>query len=264
MYQVKRNVRIELLATAFVMVTWSIASFANGSVYDPIRDRHIPVFISEPANPVSCHNDTPCQVAFLSAGYGVSHRDYQFVVTTLNDINYLVVAVGHELPQDPPLSRTGDLYQTRRENWQRGAVTLHFLRDYLRDKMDRYDFDSALLVGHSNGGDISSWLIDQGADWVSGVITLDHRRVPLPRNPDMKVLSIRASDFAADEGVLPEGQALHASGVCILSIPDAKHNDMSDSGPGWLRDLISEHIRVFIGSDTCPKGEQKDVGIQNH
>ena len=41
----------------------------------------------------------------------------------------MVVAIGHELPNDPPLSVSGNLYETRSENWSRGAVTLDFIRN---------------------------------------------------------------------------------------------------------------------------------------
>ena len=101
-----------------------------------------------------------------------------FLTKVLNELGYLVVAVGHELPGDPPLSVTGNLFETRSENWTRGAATLNFLQHQLASRYPSYDFEALLLVGHSNGGDISAWLANQTQPYVNTLITLDHRRVP--------------------------------------------------------------------------------------
>lgn len=60
----------------------------------------------------------------------------------------------------------------------RGAATLDFLQQALHARFER--FDHLLLVGHSNGGDISAWLGNESKTYILGIITLDHRCVPLP------------------------------------------------------------------------------------
>ncbi|WP_241737489.1 alpha/beta hydrolase [Neptunicella marina] len=218
---------------------------------DTSRNRDIPVQISMPDNPNVCKATAKCQVAFLSAGYGVSHTEYQFIAKQLTALDYLVVAIGHELAGDLPLSVEGNLYQTRQENWKRGAQTLNFIRGTLQKRYQNYDFNHLLLVGHSNGGDISAWLSNQHKNYVSALITLDHRRVPLPRVHKIKVLSIRGSDFPADKGVLPTNEEKRKYKSCIVTIPGSRHNDMTDNGPQWLKVKISQLIHGYLQGNSC-------------
>ena len=228
----------------------SSASTSNAEIiYDESRDRNIPIEITLPQTTKICKKESKCPVALLSSGYGVSHLKYTFLANQLNDLGYLVVAIGHELPNDPPLSKSGDLFETRSENWRRGAQTLDFIKSVLSKRLAYYDFDNLLLVGHSNGGDISSWLSNENKPYIKSLITLDHRRVPLPMGTGMKVLSIRASDFPADKGVLPF--ELEQINTCVVEIPDSRHNDLSDYGPEWLKDKITLLIRNYLLEISC-------------
>ena len=113
----------------YVILIISLVQTANAEViYDESRQRSIPVEITFPAEKGECSTTEKCPVAFLSAGYGVPHSKYTFLASELNRLGYLVVAIGHELPSDPVLSVAGNLYETRSENWRRGAQTLDFLK----------------------------------------------------------------------------------------------------------------------------------------
>lgn len=218
-------------------------------VYDESRNRHIPILVNAPQT-TSCAHTSPCPVALLSAGYGVSHTRYRFITNTLNQLGYLVVSIGHELKGDPPLGKGANLFHARSPNWQRGAATLDFLQRTLLPRYPSYDFQRILLVGHSNGGDISTWLTNEDKAYIAGLITLDHRRVPLPRQTGVAILSLRASDFPADPGVLPS-TGEHEPNICVLKIPQSRHNDMSDYGPDWLKQRISLQIDHFIRQRKC-------------
>jgi pimeloyl-ACP methyl ester carboxylesterase len=222
-------------------------------LHDTQTQRDIPIHISYPQDTSVCSSKSPCPVALLSSGYGVAYDNYKFISNTLNGAGYLVVAVQHELPGDPPLAVHGDLYTARSENWQRGANSLEFVRTELQQRMPKYNFASIILVGHSNGGDISAWYINSGLASVKQLITLDHRRVPLPRLETVAVLSIRGSDFPADDGVLYTTAELKQFDVCIVQVADAKHNDMTDFGPDWLKNTLSKIIRGFTAGD-CYRG----------
>ncbi|AOT11274.1 hypothetical protein S4054249_23580 [Pseudoalteromonas luteoviolacea] len=232
-----------------------ITTYAYGDnaqlLHDEARNRSIPIEITPPTHTTDCNAKKPCPVAFISAGYGVSHQDYQFLSTTLAQQGYLSVAIRHELKEDPPLSVSGNLYETRQENWQRGAKTLQFVRNTLKLTYPNYDFNNLLLFGHSNGGDISSLLINQGAPYVSGLVTLDHRRVPLPRNPSVSVLSIRGSDFPADKGVLYTEKESQTYPVCVIKVPQSKHNDMTDEGPAWLKQSMTTLVKGYLHGHAC-------------
>ncbi|KNC67643.1 alpha/beta hydrolase [Pseudoalteromonas ardens] len=232
------------------------AEVQPASVYDKARDRAIPVEITYPESQAQCSEKAPCPVAFLGAGYGMSHTDYTFLAKVLNKHGYLVVAIGHELPGDPPLSASGNLFETRSENWQRGAKTLEFLHGELQRSITGYDFNNLTLVGHSNGGDIAAWLGNEGKPYVKQIITLDHRRVPLPKTKDIKVLSIRASDFPADSGVLPSETEQVEFGSCVVTIPKARHDDIADFGPGWLKDKITQLVQLHLDGKPCSQLQQ--------
>lgn len=163
----------------------------------------------------------------------------------------MVVAIGHELDGDPPLSVSGDLYETRIENWSRGAKTLDFLKHNLQAVYRNYNFDGLLLIGHSNGGDISSWLTNEGINYIHSVITLDHRRVPVPREENVNVLTIRGGDFPADEGVLPSKGESTQYNICVKKIPGSRHNDMSDYGPKPLKDKIANIVVNYLKGKSC-------------
>ncbi|WP_027330651.1 hypothetical protein [Marinimicrobium agarilyticum] len=219
-------------------------------IVDQSRDRAIPVQIYEPANQSDCTAQSKCPVAILSAGYGVSPTDYEFVVNAYATLGYLVLAVGHELPGDPPLSTSGDLYQTRIENWRRGAETLRVVVSSMKRQRQGYDFNRLTLIGHSNGGDISAWVANHDASAVDALITLDHRRVPLPKVNGLRVLSLRAGDFPADKGVIPTPEEQALLGICILEFPQALHNNMTDNGPEWLKSHISEALLKFSSGES--------------
>ncbi|KPZ68873.1 Alpha/beta hydrolase family protein [Shewanella sp. P1-14-1] len=234
-------------------------------VVDTLRQREIPIELYLPEKSFACHVEQQCPVMIIGSGYGLLHTDYQFISQLFQQNGYLVVAIQHELATDPALSRTPPFIQTRAENWQRGANTVDFILQQSRQYLPEFDFEHVTLVGHSNGGDISVWLATQGislisesesnlkpvsstdyADYISRIITLDHRRVPLLRNAKITQLSIRASDYPADEGVLPLPSE-QVTTISVVTIKDAKHNDMNDYGPQWLKDeivnIISEHMQ---------------------
>lgn len=236
----------------FVFLCFFTTNFAFSHViYDKFRDRNIPVEVSYPHSDIQCSELNKCPVAFISAGYGIEHTRYSFLTNSLNRLGYMTISIAHELPEDPSLSIQGNLYKTRSENWIRGAKTLNFVRDELKGTNPNYDFDSLVLVGHSNGGDISAWIANEKKIYIKTVITLDNRRVPLPRDKKIGVLSIRGSDFPADEGVLPtvNQQAIYQG--CIVQIPNSRHNDMSDYGPRWLKETMSLLVTQYLQGTSC-------------
>lgn len=163
----------------------------------------------------------------------------------------LMVAITHELPTDPPLSREQPFLTTRMENWQRGADTTLFVRKKLKAQYPEYNFDALTLMGHSNGGDISALLASQQYSFIEAVITYDHRREPLPRTQDINILSVRASDYPADDNVLPNKAEQQQFGSCIITIAHARHNDMADHGPKWLTKAMSQLTAGFLNNQSC-------------
>ncbi|MGE3672931.1 MAG: alpha/beta hydrolase [Polyangiaceae bacterium] len=219
-------------------------------LHDASRARDVPVgFI--PA--VGC--ERACPVVVLSSGYGLRHSDYSFISSAASAHGFAVVTVQHELPSDPPLATEGDLFVRRAPNWRRGAANLRFVVQRLQRQYPELDWRRLTLIGHSNGGDIAAWLLREEPGFASALITLDHRRVPLPRGAAVRVLSIRAGDFPADPGVLPVPE-LATPQTCIVRVPGAKHDQLYDGGPAELKARIVQWILGFLESGACPSVTQ--------
>ncbi len=216
------------------------------TIVDAKRDREIPALIYLPARHSSCRSDSLCQVALLSSGYGIQHGEYSFIANALSAKGYLVAAIQHELPDDPPLSSEPPYLITRSPDWSRGVENLNVAREQLRRTYPSYDWNNLLLVGHSNGGDISALFASEKKAAVAELVTLDNRRVPLPRNRATRVLSIRASDFEADPDVLPSIADQEIYDMEIVMIEGAKHDDMHDGGNADLKARIITLIDAYI------------------
>ncbi|WP_337842047.1 hypothetical protein [Rheinheimera sp.] len=216
---------------------------------DNSRNRAIPVLLYRP-NEAQCTAEQQCPVAMLSPGYGVPHTGYAFIAEQLRSEGYLVVAVQHDLPTDPPLAKTGDLFRIRLPMWQRGAQNLRFVRQHLATRYPAFDWTALTLIGHSNGGDISALLLRESPGFASRLITLDNRRYPLPRHDAVQVLSVRGSDFPADAGVLPTAEEQRKS-VCVSTIAGSRHNDLTDQGSEALKATINQLIAQFVRHGRC-------------
>lgn len=238
-----------LSALALSTLVMSTASYANDNVItDKSSNRDIPINITLPANNAKCTAQAKCPVAFINAGYGISHNEYTFVSNAFNQRGYLTVAVAHELKSDPYLNREQPYLTTRMENWHRGVVTLKFLVNELSSKYPAYDFTKLALFGHSNGGDISALYGSIYPNEVSQIITLDHRRMLIPRNKNIRVLTLRGSDYPADANVLLNDSELDKFPVTQIMIEKSRHNDMYDGGPIWLVDRMSKEVEGFLAS----------------
>ncbi len=227
-------------------------SLATQSIelWDARRERRIPLQLSFPVGQRDCTRTRPCPVAFVSPGYGLAHTDYSYIARALASAGYLVVAIQHDLPTDPALARTGDLFASRMPTWRRGAENLRFVRDTLSRTHTGYDWPQLVLIGHSNGGDLSALAVHESPTLAATLVTLDHRRHPLPRDASIRVLSLRGSDFEADVGVLPTPDEPD-TGMCITKLADARHNDMNDHGPVALQSEIVQRLREFLEHGRC-------------
>ncbi|GAL03128.1 Bll5160 protein [Photobacterium aphoticum] len=239
------NKIIPLAGTALLLAS-SFASAEYIELHDKKRNRIIPVTFNVPDNE-TCSVDEPCPVAIFSAGNKVPYERYSFLTDKFREMGYMTLSVNHELPSDPPLSKTGDLYLNRIENWERGAETLDFVINEMPKAYGRgYDFDNVVLVGHSNGGDISTWAANSGKEYISTLITLDHKRVSLPRTKSIHVLSINSPEYPTKEGVLYNSDEQKQYGSEVHLIEGSKHMDFSDFGTEEVHKKTNQIIEQFL------------------
>jgi len=244
------------LPSAFVLA-WLLASCASGSrtvapvavrteqsvLVDSARHRAVPVVLYLPA---ASQSPARPKAAIISHGYGGQNTAYSFIAQNLVAHGYFVASIQHELPTDAPLPTIGNPRQVRRPNWERGVQNILFVRQVLHQRYPHVDFSQLLLVGHSNGGDMVMLFAQEYPALVRRVISLDNRRMPLPRARRPRVLSLRSSDQVADSGVLPTLAEQRRFGTTLITLPHTVHNDMWDGATAAQKQEINDLITRFL------------------
>lgn len=217
-------------------------------LFDSSRNRPIPVLLYV-RSPVGM---TRKPLVVISGGYGATAGSYSFIARQLAGEGYLVMDVQQDLPGDEPIAREGNLYEQRMPVWERGVRNVRFAVDAVRKQFPNQPLRPLILIGHSNGGDISVLLAKEHPADVSHVITLDHRRMPIPRMGQPRFLTLRAVDTTADPGVLPDAHEQKQFGIGVISLKNGRHNDLHDGGSPELKQQILEHLLRWLNE---PKAE---------
>lgn len=211
-------------------------------VHDASRNRDIPIEIYYRDG----EQPTQQEPVLLSAGYGCSSTEYSYIAKALSDKGYLVVAIQHELETDADIPSGEHIYDLRLPYWKEGIQSLHTVLAFLRERYPMLNYTALHLIGHSNGGDISMLFTTLYPDMVRTCITLDHRRVPIPRRVLPRVLSIRGNNAPADEGVLPNDEQRKRYGIEIVQVDNAGHNYLRDNATRETKELVVRAIAAFM------------------
>lgn len=196
-------------------------------LFDADRKRPIPLVIYGETKGET-KGETAKPLAIISHGYGGHNTAYSFLASALVRQGYLVASIEHlERPGDPPMANDGNLAERRRPVWQIGADSIGYvIRELRRERLARGDV-GVVVIGHSNGGDMTMLFASEHPETVRVALSLDNRRMPVPRTTMPRICSMRSSDFAADPGVLPPPGEQKTLGMVITTVP-VKHNDMWD------------------------------------
>jgi len=221
----------------------AVAPSAQVNLFDSARQRVVPVALYQPRRG---GRKMPWKAAILSPGYGGRHTAYSFIAQNLVAHGYFVVSIQHELPTDEPIPTTGIPRVVRRPHWERGVQNILFVRRTLQKQYPGVDFEQLLLVGHSNGGDTAMLFAEEHPALVQRIISLDNRRMPLPRARRPQVLSLRSSDQVADAGVLPTAAEQQQWGSTIVKLPNTLHNDMWDGATATQKEKMNKLISRFL------------------
>lgn len=192
-------------------------------LFDSARQRAIPVALY-----VSPTSKDPKTLVVISHGYEGKNTAYSFIANDLASKGYVVASIQQELPGDPPLATDGVLTVTRKPNWQNGVDNILFVIEALQRQGIAAKDKGAIVVGHSNGGDLSMLFATEHPEFTLAVLSLDNRRMPLPRTARPRVCSIRSSDRQPDKGVLPDTRQQLDLQMVIGSVPGLEHNQMWD------------------------------------
>ncbi|MCE7043868.1 serine aminopeptidase domain-containing protein [Dyadobacter sp. CY312] len=217
------------------------------NIFDVARNRKIPVAFYSPKTRQGALKQ---KLVIFSHGYGENKGGdnliYSYLTENLASKGYFVVSIQHELTTDSLLAMTGILRATRLSNWERGAENIRYVIKTLKDTKPDLDFRHIILMGHSNGGDMTALFATKYPDEVDRMVTLDNRRMPLPRTKKVKVLSLRSSDMPADEGVLPTEVERREFGMKVYRLSNTKHSEMDNDATEIQRKEINEYIIKFL------------------
>jgi predicted esterase len=212
-------------------------------LFDKKRSRSVPVALYSSAS-----ESKKQKLAIINHGYGMKNTEYSFIAETLIAQGYFVASIQHELPTDEPMPTVGKPSEVRRPNWERGVQNILFVITELKKTRRDLDFKNLLLVGHSNGGDMTMLFAEKYLKTARKIISLDNRRMALPRVKRPQILSIRSSDQMADEGVLPTAEEIEKLGINIIKLKNTIHNDMWDGATVEQKGEINEIILSFLQS----------------
>lgn len=217
------------------------------SVLDTARGRLIPIAVMRPTGV----NQLRPRVVLVSHGYNDNKAGTYLLFTGIAEglcnAGFVVVSVQHELPGDEPLPMTGDFRVVRRPNWERGVENLRAVIRTIQDLEPEWDLEQVDLVGHSNGGDISMLHAQLYPEQVRTALSMDNRRMPLPRTSRPRIASLRADDVPADPGVIPSLEEQRAYGIQVIHMAGFKHIHFNDRAtPEQRLELVRVLLQVLL------------------
>ncbi|KAA5537501.1 alpha/beta hydrolase [Taibaiella lutea] len=217
------------------------------TLFDKARNRQIPVaFYASKAAGINKKQRVVIVNHGYGQNYGGSYLSYSYLSAYLAAKDFFVVSIQHELPTDSLIPSEGIPQIVRRPFWDRGADNILFVINELKKSHPNLDFKHITLIGHSNGGDMTALFPQKYPGIADKIITLDNRRMALPRTKHPKVYSLRSSDQPADEGVLPTEKEQKEFDIKIIKLPNTIHNDMDDDATEQQRKEITDYVIGFL------------------
>lgn len=219
-------------------------SFESITLFDAVREREIPVALYEPVRRAG--EALPPLVVF-SHGNASRNTYYSFINEALAERGYLVASIQQQLPDDPPLAMSGNIFQQRMNSWILGEDNIDYVVEDLRARGLVEPNGKLVLIGHSHGGDISFFYASHFPSRVRAAISLDNLRVPAPHTANPKICTIRAADPLADPGVVPDQEEQNEYDISVVQVPGIKHGDMQDWAPEAQKQEMLSAILACLG-----------------
>ncbi|WP_431609501.1 alpha/beta hydrolase [Chryseobacterium sp. 'Rf worker isolate 10'] len=216
------------------------------TLFDSSRNRKIPVAFYYPKTNKKISNQ---EVIIFNHGYGFNKGGdyfvYSYLTEKLASKGYFTVSIQHELTTDSLLPTEGNLQIVRRPFWQNGSDHILFVLNELKKTKPELDYKHLTLIGHSNGGDMAALFVNQHPNLVYKLITMDNRRMFLPRTSVPKVYTLRSNDYPADEGVLPneEEQRKYQMTVQPTLI---NHGHMDNKGTDKEKKTLTNFVLKYL------------------
>lgn len=242
-----KNYILTLLVT-IVMTSLDIVAQTKFSTcfYDCRRNRPIPVAMYAPKT----MNANTVPVIFNHGYDGCkkidSNQDYEYLTEFLSSKGYYVISIQHDLPTDKLLAMDEPFMNSRMPFWKKGVDNIRFVVEEFQKLIPDLDWKSLVLIGHSNGGDMVMLTATEYPDLADKAISLDHRRMIIPRTAQPKIMTLRGCDYPADDGVLPSKSEQKRYNIVVVDLDGIGHSDMCKNGTVEQHDKINELIYHFL------------------
>lgn len=215
-------------------------------LFDSARNRVIPLAIYQPKK-VSENT----KVVIFNHGYDgnrnpESNKSYSYLTRFLAEKGYYVISIQHELSNDPLLAMEGSFMETRMPNWSRGVENILFTICEFKRLKPELDWNHLVMIGHSNGGDMTMLFAGKYPELISKAITLDHRRMVIPRVNNPRIYTLRGSDYEADAGVIPSSSEQKELHITVKKLDGITHSDMGHRGTKEQHDTINSCVYNFL------------------
>lgn len=220
----------------------SIVTSRNEYIFDSNRNRQIPIQIYS----LSDSSKWNSELVVLNAGYGSSNTEYTYIAQELAKKGYYVISIQHEIQTDDMLPSGDDIIQLRMPNWVEGVKSIEQVLNDVKETNPTISAKKIHLIGHSNGGDISVLFATRNPKKTLSLITLDHRRMPIPLAKEFKTLSFRADQFEADTNVIPSVKDQKKYGITVIHLENVDHNYLRDIATKETKEKVISSIFQFL------------------
>ncbi|MFK7783992.1 MAG: alpha/beta fold hydrolase [Crocinitomicaceae bacterium] len=217
---------------------------SNQYIYDASRERQIPTQIYA----LSDSSEWNGELVILNCGYGSSATEYSYITEALAQNGYYVISIQHEIQTDEMIPSGENIIELRMPNWKEGIKSMEQVIEFVKTESPSISTEKVHLIGHSNGGDISVLFATNHPKRVRSLITLDHRRMPIPLSKEYQTLSFRADQFEADLGVIPSKQDQIEFAIGIIYLENVDHNYLRDIATEETKELVLSNIFDFLGT----------------
>ncbi|HKO69958.1 MAG TPA: alpha/beta hydrolase [Bradyrhizobium sp.] len=183
-------------------------------------------------------------LALVLPGVGARPGDYSSIAGYLAKKGFAVAELQLELPGDPPIPNAADVAALRRPELTVNVESVRYFVSKVRELRYANTNSPAVLVGHSNGGDVAMLYGSQHPSQVRAIFSLDNLRVPIPRVSRPHICSIRSNNQKADKGVVPSPAQARAFNMRIEQTR-IRHEDM------WNAASEREQKLITAALDSC-------------
>lgn len=241
---------MDRLIVALILLLISLGGYSqiefSTCILDTSRSRAIPIAVYQPQKVSS-----KTKVIVFNHGYDAnknihSNQTYSYLTRFLSQKGFYVISVQHELPDDSLLAMEGRFMVTRMSNWERGVANILFTVQEFKKLKPQLDWDHLIVMGHSNGGDMTMLFATRYPELISKAISLDHRRMIMPRLRNPQLYTLRGCDYEADAGVLPTKQEQEKFQMKVVKLEGVTHSDMGENGTKMQHKQINQCIYQFV------------------